>query len=227
MSKAAVVTWLMAVLVAVLSPGASQGQVRAGEGDGAAGGAGLSLPEKAPQTVVPHAGALTAEEEAVNRRPLKLPLDKPRVVVRKAARRLELFAGGARVRVFRVGVGFAPEGDKERQGDGRTPEGDFYVCLKNDRSNFHLSLGLNYPDAAAAARALDARLITRAQHDAIVRANQERRCPPWDTELGGEIFIHGGGSASDWTLGCVALDNEHVKELFDHLPNGTPVRIEP
>lgn len=176
------------------------------------------------------AGATTAplssEDEALNRRPLRLPLREPRVVVSKAARRLELFAGGERVRVYRIALGFAPEGDKERQGDGRTPEGDFYVCMKNDKSKFYLSLGLNYPDAADAARALEARLITRAQHDRIVRANQQRRCPPWDTALGGEIFIHGGGSASDWTLGCVALDNEHIKELFDHLPAGTPVRIE-
>jgi len=171
--------------------------------------------------------APSAEEEALNRRPLKLPLANPRVVVRKGARRLELFAGGERVRVYRVGLGFAPEGDKERQGDGRTPEGDFYVCMKNDRSNFYLSLGLNYPDASDAARGLRDGLITRAQHDRILRANGRRRCPPWDTKLGGEIFIHGGGSASDWTLGCVALDNEHIKELFDHLPAGTPVRIEP
>jgi len=169
----------------------------------------------------------SAEEEELNRRPLKLPLKNPRVVVRKAARRVELFSGGERVRLFRAALGFAPEGDKERQGDGRTPEGDFYVCMKNGRSNFYLSLGLNYPDAADAARALRERLITRAQHDRIVRANREGRCPPWDTKLGGEIFIHGGGSASDWTLGCVALENQHVKELFDHLPTGTPVRIEP
>ena len=180
-----------------------------------------------PAAVADEAAALSAEDEALNRRPLKLPLSGPRVVVRKAARRLELFAGGERVRVFRVGLGFAPEGDKERQGDGRTPEGDFYVCMKNDRSNFYLSLGLNYPDAADAARALSERLITRAEHDRIVRANQQGRCPPWDTKLGGEIFIHGGGAASDWTLGCVALENEHVKELFEHLPAGTPVRIEP
>ena len=148
-------------------------------------------------------------------------------MVKKGARRVELFEGGARVRVFRAGLGFAPEGDKERQGDGRTPEGDFYVCMKNERSNFYLSLGLNYPDADDAARALRERLITRAQHDRILRANQKRRCPPWDTRLGGEIFIHGGGTGSDWTLGCVALDNEHIKELFDHVPTGAAVRIEP
>jgi hypothetical protein len=170
---------------------------------------------------------LTPDEEALNRRPLKLPLTNPRIVVRKGARRLELFAGGERVRVFRAGLGFAPEGDKERQGDGRTPEGEFYVCMKNGRSSFHLSLGLSYPAADDAGRALRDGLITRAQHDRIVRANQKKLCPPWDTKLGGEIFIHGGGTGSDWTFGCVALDNEHVKELFQHLPTGTPVRIEP
>lgn len=167
------------------------------------------------------------DEESINRRPLKLPLTNPQIVVQKAARRLELFAGGARVRVFRAALGFAPAGDKERQGDGRTPEGEFYVCMKNGQSNFYLSLGLNYPDASDAARALRDRLITRAQHDRIVRANRQRRCPPWDTKLGGEIFIHGGGSASDWTLGCVALENEQVKELFDHVPAGTTVIIKP
>ena len=170
---------------------------------------------------------LTDEEEALNRRPLKLPLAEPRVVVEKRARRLRLYAGGELVRVRRVVLGFAPEGDKERQGDGRTPEGEFYVCMKNERSKFYLSLGLSYPNEEDAERGLSAGLITRAQHKAIVGAVRSGRCPPWNTALGGEIFIHGGGTASDWTWGCVALENEEVKELFDSVPAGTPVRIEP
>src|SRR3712207_2551249 len=72
----------------------------------------------APETS-PAVAPLPAEDEELNRRPLRLPLREPRVVVRKGARRLELFAGGERVRVFRVALGFAAEGDKERQGDGR------------------------------------------------------------------------------------------------------------
>ncbi|HEV3471212.1 MAG TPA: L,D-transpeptidase [Pyrinomonadaceae bacterium] len=183
------------------------------------------VPERAAEE--PRHPPLTPDEEALNRRPLKLPLGNPRILVRKGERRLELFEGGERVRVFRAGLGFAPEGDKERQGDGRTPEGEFYVCMKNGRSSFHVSLGLNYPDADAAERALRDGLITRAQHERIVRANREGRCPPWNTRLGGEIFIHGGGTGSDWTFGCVALENEHVEELFKHVPTGTPVRIEP
>ena len=170
---------------------------------------------------------LTDEEEALNRRPLKLPLAEPRIVVEKKARRLRLYAGGELVRVRRVVLGFAPEGDKEKQGDGRTPEGDFYVCMKNERSKFYLSLGLSYPNAEDAGRGLGAGLITRAQHRTIVNAVRSGRCPPWNTTLGGEIFIHGGGTASDWTWGCVALENEEVKELFDSVPAGTPVRIEP
>ena len=171
--------------------------------------------------------SLTAGEEALNRRPLRLPLAEPRIVVEKGARRLRLYAGGELVRVRRVVLGFAPEGDKEKQGDGRTPEGDFHVCMKNDRSNFYLSLGLTYPNEEDAERGLGAGLITRAQHKRIVGAVRAKRCPPWNSALGGEIFIHGGGTASDWTAGCVALENPEIKELFDSVPAGTPVRILP
>jgi murein L,D-transpeptidase YafK len=99
--------------------------------------------------------------------------------------------------------------------------------MKNERSKFYLSLGLSYPNEEDAARGLREGLITRAQAASIVGAVRAGRCPPWDTALGGEIFIHGGGTASDWTWGCVALENAEVKELFDAVPAGTPVRIEP
>jgi murein L,D-transpeptidase YafK len=180
-----------------------------------------------PTTALAQSAPLTTEEEAVNRRPLKLPLAEPGIVVEKGARRLRLYAGGELVRVRRVVLGFAPEGDKVKQGDGRTPEGDFLICMKNDKSKFYLSLGLTYPNEEDAERGLGAGLITRAQHKTIVNAVRAGRCPPWGTALGGEIFIHGGGTASDWTAGCVALENEEVKELFDSVPAGTPVRIEP
>jgi hypothetical protein len=179
-------------------------------------------PAAPPDVVAP----LTADEEALNRRPLKLPLTEPRVVVEKGARRLRLYAGGELLRVRRVALGFEPAGDKVKQGDGRTPEGDFYVCMKNERSRFYLSLGLSYPNEEDAARGLRDGLITKATAAGIVRAVRAGRCPAWNTALGGEIFIHGGGATSDWTLGCVALENPEIKELFDVIPTGTPVRIE-
>ena len=172
-------------------------------------------------------GLLTAEEEALNLRPLKLPLKDPRVVVEKGARRLRLYVGGELVRVRRVVLGFEPAGDKVKQGDGRTPEGDYLVCMKNEKSRFYLSLGLTYPNEEDAERGLRDGLITKATAASIVRAVRAGRCPAWNTALGGEIFIHGGGTASDWTLGCVALENPEIKELFDIIPTGTPVRIQP
>jgi hypothetical protein len=76
-------------------------------------------------------------------------------------------------------------------------------------------------------RGLREGLITKAEAESIISAVRAGRCPPWNTALGGEIFIHGGGASSDWTFGCAALENPEIKELFDIIPTGTPVRIEP
>jgi hypothetical protein len=189
--------------------------------------AGTPTPQQTPTTHTAGGASLTEDEAALNRRPLRLPLAETRIVVEKGARRLRLYAGGEVVRVYRVVLGFAPEGDKEKKDDGRTPEGEFYVCMKNERSRFYLSLGLSYPNEEDAARGLREGLLTRAQAARIVREVRARRCPPWDTPLGGEIFIHGGGTPRDWTSGCVALEDAQVKELFDAVPAGTAVRVEP
>lgn len=151
----------------------------------------------------------------------------PRIVVSKARRLLELYSGERLLRSYRIGLGFSPEGDKEVEGDGRTPEGEFYVFVKNPRSSFYLSLGVSYPAPDDAERGLRAGLISRAQRDAIVAAHRARRTPPQTTRLGGQIFIHGNGASSDWTLGCVALEDEDMKELYDAVGTGAPVTILP
>ena len=154
-------------------------------------------------------------------------IKNPRIVVKKAERTIELFDGETPVRKYRAVLGFAPVGDKERNGDGKTPEGDFYIFVKNDKSKYHLSLGVSYPDAADAERGLAAGLITEAERDAIVNAISEKRMPPQNTALGGEIYIHGGGIERDWTWGCVAVGNEEMTELFNAARVGTPVSILP
>src|SRR5437870_13848519 len=85
------------------------------------------------------------------------------------------------------------------ESDRRTPEGEFYIFTKIERSAFYLSLGLSYPNAAHAQRGLRDGLITRAQYDAIARALRAKRAPPQNTHLGGDIYIHGNGTQSDWT----------------------------
>jgi murein L,D-transpeptidase YafK len=155
------------------------------------------------------------------------PIEKPRIVVYKKDRKLELYSGDKLQKTYRVGLGFNPVADKQREGDGATPEGDFYVFVKNTRSAYYLSLGVSYPNVEDAQRGLRDGLITKAQHDAIVDAHRRKAAPPQYTKLGGLIYIHGHGAGSDWTLGCVALENEHMKELFDAVSVGTPVTIKP
>lgn len=158
---------------------------------------------------------------------LAFPLDRPELRVFKAERRLELWAGGQRVKAYRVGLGLAPTGDKVREGDYKTPEGRYYVCTRNHVSKFHRFLGLSYPNADAAARGLRDGLITKAQHHAIVEANRRLSRPPWDTPLGGIVGIHGHGASSDWTWGCVALEDSDIEELWEACPLGTAVIIAP
>ena len=154
-------------------------------------------------------------------------IKKPRIVVYKKERKLELYSDKTLVRSYRVGLGFNPVADKQREGDGATPEGDFYVFVKNNKSAYYLSLGVSYPNVEDAKRGLRDGLITQQQYEAIVDAQQRKVAPPQYTKLGGLIYIHGNGAKSDWTLGCVALENEDMKELFDSVAVGTPVTIRP
>jgi murein L,D-transpeptidase YafK len=157
--------------------------------------------------------------------PLTLPLANPRIEVSKGKRELGLYDGTRLLRTYHVGLGFSPVEDKVCEGDGRTPEGEYYVCVKNANSKFYLSLGISYPNIEDANRGLRDELITKRQHDQIADAIAAGKRPPWDTKLGGEIFIHGNGSSNDWTWGCVAVEDAEIKELFDAVPMGTRVRI--
>lgn len=175
--------------------------------------AGSFLAVRAP---LPPAAAMTPE-----------PLAAPRVVIRKEARELALYDGDRLVRKYPVALAADVRGDKEREGDRKTPEGALYVCTRNEKSRFHKFLGLSYPDPADADRGLQAGMISRAEHDAIVEAHRTKSCPPWKTALGGEVGIHGGGSDRDWTLGCIALTNDAIDDLWAVLKIGDPVLIEP
>lgn len=174
-----------------------------------------------------HSARLGPFERGQQGRALRLPLKNPRIVVMKGKRRMELHADGSIVRIYQIGLGLNPVPDKVRQGDRATPEGDFYVFTKNNKSAFYLSLGISYPNVEDAERGLRDGLISRAQHDAIVRAIKRKATPPQNTQLGGDIYIHGNGAKSDWTWGCVALENGDMRELFDAVGVGTPVSIKP
>ncbi len=149
------------------------------------------------------------------------------IEVFKAGRRLELRVRGLHFKSYRAGLGRNPVGDKRVEGDGRTPEGAFYVCQKLPAGRYGPSLGISYPGEEDAERGRREGALTAAQHRAILESISARRKPPWDTPLGGAICIHGRGSSEDWTAGCIALDDEDAGELFALTPMGATVKILP
>lgn len=154
-------------------------------------------------------------------------LEKPRIVIKKADRKLEVFDGDKLIKTYQIALGFTPKGDKEVEGDGKTPEGTFYIFIKNPNSKFHLSLGISYPSKDDAERGLSKGLISKDERDDIAKAIDAKKTPLQKTALGGEIYIHGGGTLTDWTDGCIALTNQEIGELFNAIPAGTDVEILP
>jgi murein L,D-transpeptidase YafK len=168
-----------------------------------------------------------ARVASVSRDSSPLPaLHSPVLLVEKSKQRLTVFDDGWVVKRYSASTG-RDAGDKTREGDYRTPEGEFYVCVKNAKSQYTRALGLSYPDAADAQRGLRDGLITRRDHDRIVEAIRRRRQPPWDTPLGGAIMIHGDRRGGRTTQGCIALEDRDILELFPQIPLGTRVVIRP
>jgi len=154
---------------------------------------------------------------------------KTSIVIDKPRRVLTLLVDGWPVVAYPLALGFSPTGDKVRQGDGRTPEGEFYLTRLVDRglaARFGpRAVYLSYPNAEDADRGLRAGLINQAQHRAIMQAIAAGSAPPGNTALGGGIRIHGGGIESDWTRGCVALRDPDMLEVYDRVQLRTPVKV--
>ena len=132
-----------------------------------------------------------------------------KVVVYKDARVMQLFSNSKIVKTYRIALGFAPNGHKQFEGDGKTPEGLYYIDRRNPRSRFHLSIGISYPNKADIAYA-------KAQ----------------GKEPGGEIFIHGktgykGDNKGDWTWGCIAVTDRQMEDIYAMVRDGTPIYIHP
>ncbi|HEX8550066.1 MAG TPA: L,D-transpeptidase [Abditibacteriaceae bacterium] len=178
--------------------------------------------------------------EAVQRLNLTLPLPDARVIVWKSQRRLEIWSGKTLVKSYRVALGATPTGHKIRQGDSRTPEGEFFICTRNDQTSaFHIFLGLSYPALPDAKRGLAKKAITEREFMAIRSRLASRGTPLWETRLGGWVGIHGGTGqpfarkqtakrgSPDWTAGCIALTNKEIEDIHAATKLGTPVSVRP
>ncbi len=131
------------------------------------------------------------------------------VEIHKADRKMFLIAGDKVVKTYNIQLGGNPVGPKQFEGDGKTPEGSYYITHRNPRSAYHLSLGISYPNAAQVAYA-------KAQ----------------GKQPGGDIFVHGqpnrrSSGGGDWTAGCIAVTNREIEEIYRMVNPGTPINIFP
>jgi murein L,D-transpeptidase YafK len=137
-----------------------------------------------------------------------------RILVLKSERKLMLLRDGRPLKTYLVALGGAPVGAKHCEGDNRTPEGIYRIDFKKKNSRFHRALHVSYPDRGDVAEA------------------KRRGCPP-----GGDIMIHGLGPqfaslgalhrVSDWTLGCIAVTDKEIEEIWAAVDAGTVVEIRP
>jgi hypothetical protein len=153
--------------------------------------------------------------------------------VDKSERAVYVYRGTELLRVLPADGAMSDEDKTQRSRRGvheeyRTPEGTYFVARRNPNSQYHLAFVLNYPNSHDALEGARAGLISDAQYEAIVRAEEEGLMPPQGTALGGLIEIHGHGSGRQraWTRGCVALRNVHMDWLWEFVQVGTPVIVE-
>ena len=137
-----------------------------------------------------------------------------KVIIEKAARKLYLLQDGEVFRTFDIALGIMPVGDKEREGDFKTPEGNYRLDLRNPNSEYFLSIRVSYPDSQDLAEA------------------RRRGVSP-----GGSIMIHGQPNepthsetyyrTQDWTNGCIAVSNSDMIDIWLMTDENTPIEIRP
>lgn len=151
-------------------------------------------------------GAALGVAGCAGRKPAYTGPEVTRIQVFKEARQMQLLHHASLLRQYEFELGFAPDGHKVQEGDGRTPEGAYLIDRRNPNSRYHLSLGISYPNA-----------------------NDIAKAKALGVSPGGDIFIHGTprlfSGQDDWTWGCIAVTNNEMEEIFAMVNTGTPIYI--
>ncbi len=134
------------------------------------------------------------------------------IVVEKKSHQMTLYSGERVVHTYYVALGRGGMDPKRYQGDRRTPEGNYHIDYRNEKSGYHRSLHISYPNP------------TDVKNAANVGKNP-----------GGDIMIHGIRNGMgwigafhrlyDWTAGCIAVTDDEIEEIWQLVKDGTPVEI--
>lgn len=163
-------------------------------------------------TVIALAAALLASEDWSAPPLMQENARADLILIDKSARVLTLYQDDEVMFQTNIALGSNPVGDKQQEGDGRTPEGAYQIDRRNDQSKYYLSLGLNYP--------------TKPQRTAAAKQGRDP---------GGDIFIHGQPNLTpgaltlpgDWTNGCIAVSNAAMRTIWRRVALNTKVIVKP
>ena len=170
--------------------------------------------QPAPVSLIPGEGSLHPHSETFASVPIPSGVTCTRILVQKSSRALTLYRNKEALKTYRISLGGNPLGHKEFEGDQKTPEGVYWISGRNPQSSYHLSLRISYPD----------------EKD-VLHAAALGKTP------GNDIMIHGWPNESseadelylltDWTAGCLAVNNAEMEEIWRVSPDGTAIEIRP
>ena len=137
-----------------------------------------------------------------------------RLIVMKSERKMIAFAGNRELKTYKIALGGAPLGHKQFEGDRKTPEGIYTINDRNPNSASHKNLGVSYPNA----------------NDSAIAEAQGK-------SAGGDIKVHGLRNGwgwigkchrfKDWTLGCIAVTDAEIDELYRAVKPDAVIDIRP
>lgn len=160
--------------------------------------------------------------------------DDYRLVISKTKRTLEVWRSDQLIKTYKAATGKGGVGDKVRQGDGKTPLGNYKVTTLKSSGNFHYFIHLNYPNLADSLQGYENDIISANQFKQLAISYKKKQ-PLQNTILGGYIGIHGLGFSTNkklnihenlnWTDGCIAVTNEEIMDILQYVNIGTDVII--
>jgi len=158
---------------------------------------------------------------------IPVPIKDARIVIKKSKFRMYLYSGKVLLKSYSIGMSRRPKGDKQKEGDFKTPAGKFYVCEKYPMRAW---MEISYPGKRHANIALKKKRINKNTYKALKRAVAINGVPLHHTGLGQDIGIHAGGfpygkMRKNSTAGCISMEDPEAFELYHAVLLGAKVEI--
>ena len=167
--------------------------------------------------------------------PLTILAEDYQLIVSKSNKELILKKSNDIIKKYHIATGKGGKGTKRKRGDSKTPLGVYRISQLNKSKRFHYFIQLDYPNLIDAWYGFKNEIIDGHDFKRIANAYKKRESPPQDTNLGGQIGIHGIGKTTtkklaihqdlNWTDGCIALTNDDINDLMKFIRIGTTVVI--